>query len=90
MARGVSVAFIKETGGSFVFEVSVDEHSYRVTLTRDYYLKLTAGKVAPETLVERSFEFLLEREGPDSILPEFDLPLIAHYFPDYEKVIKQS
>lgn len=89
MTRGASVALVKDPGDSFVFEVSVDVYSYKVTMTRDYYLKLTGGKIAPETLVEKSFEFLLEREGPGSILPEFDLPAINHYFPEYEETIKQ-
>jgi hypothetical protein len=55
-----------------------------VTVTPDYHRKLTGGKVNPETLVERSFEFLLEREGNTSILSSFDLPLIGQYFPEYE------
>jgi hypothetical protein len=37
----------------------------------------------PEGLVRASFAFLLERESRTSILREFDLPVIARYFPDY-------
>lgn len=36
------------------------------------------------TLVERSFEFLLEREPADSILPRFTLDEIGRYFPEYQ------
>lgn len=78
-----------DSGEDFAFDVAVDSHSYRVTLTRDYYQKLTGGKVAPEQLVRASFEFLLARERPESILSEFDLPLIGHYFPEYEQAIKK-
>ncbi|HEX3617861.1 MAG TPA: hypothetical protein VHU61_15075 [Solirubrobacteraceae bacterium] len=39
--------------------------------------------VAPETLVERSFEFLLEREPATSILGRFTLDEISRYFPVY-------
>jgi hypothetical protein len=69
------------------YEVTVEgatTTTHRVTVTPDYHRKLTGGKVNPETLVERSFEFLLEREGNTSILSSFDLPLIGQYFPEYE------
>jgi hypothetical protein len=36
-----------------------------------------------ERLVRASFEFLLEREPPSSILAEFELSDIARYFPKY-------
>ena len=60
---------------------------HQVTLTNDYYQKLTGGKVSPETLIERSFEFLLEREPNTSILGQFELPVINRYFPEYEREI---
>jgi hypothetical protein len=40
-----------------------------------------------ERLVEDSFEFLLQREPPSSILSEFDLSVIERYFPDYPRTI---
>jgi len=58
-----------------------------VTLTKGYYQKLTGGAVPAETLVQRSFEFLLERESNTMILSRFDLPVIGHYFPEYERDI---
>ena len=63
--------------------------NHTVTLEPEYYDKLTKGKVTPEKLIEKSFEFLLERESNTSILSSFDLPLIGHYFPEYEKSIGQ-
>jgi len=39
---------------------------------------------AVEDLVRRSFEFLLEREPPESILRRFDLAVIQRYFPEYD------
>ena len=33
------------------------------------------------------FRFLLERESKESILRSFDMPIIAHYFPEYEQRI---
>ncbi|MCK4390516.1 MAG: hypothetical protein KAV83_09805 [Desulfobacterales bacterium] len=72
------------------FEVTVREATtttHTVKLANDYYQKLTGGKVSPEALIEKSFEFLLERESNTMILSRFDLPLIGHYFPEYEKSI---
>jgi hypothetical protein len=45
--------------------------------------------VALETLVERSFEFLLEREPANSILRRFSLDEISRYFPQYLGEIAQ-
>jgi hypothetical protein len=75
---------------SATFDVTVQRHTtttHRVTLSADYHQKLTAGKVSPEILISKSFEFLLQRESNTSILRTFDLPLIAQYFPEYETVI---
>lgn len=73
------------------FEVSLDgppPTKHRVRLSEDDYQRLTQGKVGRELLITRSFEFLLERESNTSILRSFDLPVIAHYFPEYEREIK--
>ena len=72
------------------FEVTVRDSTtttHMVTLTNDYCQKLTGGKVPPEEFIEKSFEFLLERESNTMILRTFDLPLIGDYFPEYEKTI---
>ena len=72
------------------FEITVTETTtttHLVTLSKDYYQKLTGSKVSPETLIEKSFEFLLERESNTMILARFDLPVIDDYFPEYEKNI---
>ena len=42
-------------------------------------------EAAVEDLVRRSFDFLLEREPPSSILPRFDLSVIQRYFPEYDQ-----
>lgn len=61
--------------------------THTVTVDPDYHQQLTGGRVSPEVLIERSFEFLLEREPNTSILGTFDLPVIARYFPEYEREI---
>jgi hypothetical protein len=72
------------------FEVKVQMSTpttHIVTVTREYATKLTDDQIAVEKLVAVSFEFLLEREPNTSILRKFDLPVIAHYFPEYERMI---
>jgi hypothetical protein len=83
----ISVEKVDET----TFRVRVENGtatSHMVTVSADYHRKLTAGKITPEQLVERSFEFLLEREPNTSILRSFELPVIQRYFPEYEKTIR--
>ncbi len=75
---------------SRTFVVTVNARTtttHTVTLEPEYYDKLTGGKVTQEKLIEKSFEFLLERESNTSILSSFDLTLINHYFSAYEKFI---
>ena len=55
--------------------------AYRVTVPED--VRARFASTAPEDLVRASFEFLLEREPPRSILPEFSLSVISRYFPEY-------
>ena len=76
---------------STTFEVTVEAGTtttHQVTLKPSYYEKLTNKRVTPAVLVEKSFEFLLDRESNTSILRSFELPVIGQYFPEYEKVIK--
>ena len=64
--------------------------SHMVTLPVNYYEKLTDKSISPEVLIEKSFEFLLEREPNTSILRSFELSIIGSYFPEYEETIKQQ
>jgi hypothetical protein len=41
-----------------------------------------------ERLIRLSFEFLLEREPPTSILNTFDLDVIGRYFPEFEATMR--
>jgi hypothetical protein len=73
------------------FRVEVHEGasstSHTVTASADD-LQRYGGDVQPETLIEKSVEFLLEREPKESILRAFDLPVIEQYFPYYPKNIR--
>lgn len=60
------------------------EHTVEVTSADK---KRLAPQSTVEDLVTRSFEFLLEREPPASILRTFALLDIQRYFPEYVRVI---
>ena len=77
---------------STTFEVIVESATtttHKVTVKASYYEKLTGKRVPIEVLLEKSFQFLLDRESNTSILRSFDLPIIGQYFPEYEKVIRK-
>jgi hypothetical protein len=82
-----------ERPGENQFRVRVSddgsETSHLVTVKPEDYLRLTGGKTDPAELVRRSFEFLLENEPKESILRQFDLSVIAKYFPEYESEIRK-
>jgi hypothetical protein len=74
------------------FKVTVESNTkttHEVSVSPSYYKKLTGEKVSPETLIKKSFEFLLEREPNTSILRTFDLTVIKQYFPEYERIIRK-
>jgi len=63
---------------------SVNTTRHLVTVSDTVHAKL-APDASKEDLLTASFEFLLEREPNTSILSRFDLPLIGHYFPEFER-----
>jgi hypothetical protein len=75
------------------FRVTVAEGggrtTHEVTVAPAYHRRLAGARVPAETLVRRSFEFLLEREPKESILRTFELPVIGRYFPEYETEIRR-
>ncbi|MCP6720304.1 MAG: hypothetical protein KJI72_03250 [Patescibacteria group bacterium] len=82
------------SGDLFVFDIEVVENdtktAHTVEVGKSYYEKLTSGKITPEELVRKSFEFLLKREPKESILKEFNITKISYYFPEYEEEIANS
>jgi hypothetical protein len=61
--------------------------SHHVKVKPKDYERIAAGRVGEAELVKMSFEFLLEHEPKESILPRFDLMEIARYFPSFEREI---
>ena len=79
--------------GNGLFQVRVidgnEETRHSVSLEEADYQRLSEGRVAPEELVRRSFEFLLEREPKEAILKTFFLRVIGDYFPEFENEIRR-
>lgn len=69
-----------------VIVTTVSTTTHIVTVSDTIHDKLTDGKISKETLLEKSFEFLLEREPNTSILLQFEIEVISKYFSDYESV----
>lgn len=88
----INVREVSSGGDSFGFDVEIVEGGsstrHRVRVGIADYESLTDGRITPRDLVEKSFEFLLEREPKESILSSFDLSVIAKYFKDYPSLIK--
>ena len=63
---------------------------HEVTLGRGEYERLTGLTVRPEVLVEKTFEFLLAHEAKYAILRQFDLTVVARYFPEFETEVKRA
>jgi hypothetical protein len=75
------------------FRVSVSDRgeqtTHVVSVAEGFCEKLGCRNVSDEELVEASFEFLLEREPPGSILRSFGLEVISGYFPEYGREMKK-
>ena len=81
----ISVA-VKDHNTFEVIVTNVSTTTHIVSVSDAIHDKLTKGKISKETLLEKSFEFLLEREPNTSILSQFEIEVISKYFPDYESV----
>ena len=82
-------------GDDWLCKVSVDHAGRRsrhaVTVRRADLERWAGGaeRQDVESLVARSFEFLLEREPPSAILASFELSVIQRYFPEYDVAFKR-
>jgi hypothetical protein len=82
-------------GDDWFCEVNVDhagQHTrHKVTVARADLERWATGteREDVESLVARSFDFLLEREPPNAILATFDLSVIQRYFPEYDAAFRR-
>lgn len=68
------------------FDVTLNEPTgpriYKVSMDKDFLTRIGAT-FHPEKVVEKSFEFLLEKEPKERILAEFDITSISNYYPEF-------
>lgn len=87
----IKVEKLNEGDKGWKFDVKVregdGETQHKVSMSRAFYENLETD-IAPEKVIEKSFEFLLEREPKESILREFDVTVISGYFSEYEKELR--
>jgi len=82
-------------GDDWLCEVRSDHAGQRTRHTvtvRQADLERWAGGTTREdveSLVAKSFDFLLEREPPTSILSTFELSMIQRYFPEYDAAFRR-
>lgn len=85
---------VGRSGEGWIGEVEVEHRGektwHTVTLSRADVARWARGDRDEDVaeLVRRSFDFLLEREPPTSILRRFDLSVIQRYFPEYDRLFK--
>ena len=73
----------------FLVEVSDNvKTSHNVVINDKVYQQLTNGVISKYELLEKSFEFLLDREPNTSILTNFEIQIISHYFSDYVNCVR--
>ncbi len=93
MSQPVNV-ICRLTPGGFACDVMVGTDAaatrHTVSVSQDDLARLAPGHYDPEELVAASFAFLLERESRESILRQFELPVIERYFPGYEAQIQRQ
>jgi hypothetical protein len=88
---GRDVADVAVTGGNPAFRVEVRDGGattvHTVTVPPGMAEAMGWDHAEAAALVRASFEFLLEREPPTSILRRFSLDVIGDYFPEYRRVV---
>ena len=82
---------VRHLGGES-FEVTIDEHSSQsvhIVTASAKHVELLCEGCEPEHLVAASMRFLLDREPKEAIMNQFDLDVIATYFPDYVSALPE-
>jgi len=74
---------------SVVVKDETSQTQHQVTLNKADYQRLTNGDVKPEHLIKKAFEYLLDQEPKEKILPKFDFTRIGLYFPNFHNDIKK-
>jgi hypothetical protein len=87
----------RASGEDFVprFGVTVQDDDgstsvHEVTVSLDDFERLGRNFRELDEFVRACFQFLLEREPKESILPSFDVAVISNHFPEFEDRISRA
>ena len=81
---------IKLNSETQIAQVVINQnYAYQVKVDREYASLIDFDLKKTEALIKWSFDFLLQRESPEAILPKFKLSEINYYFPDYDSLIRE-
>jgi len=90
--NNILVSLYHKDNEGYNFDVYVKDPdsttTHKVDMSESQYQELTKGRISPEVLIERSFQFLLSKEPKESILPVFNIVDIMRFFPEYKDRIK--
>lgn len=85
----IEVSHEREENNRWSYQVKVFDagrvYEYEVTLNWSDYDLWSRGRIAPSSVVETAFRFLLEREPASMIMSRFDCSVIRRYFPEVDK-----
>ena len=85
-----SIKIIEIEKDKFLVEVSDNvKSSHNVVISDKVYQELTNSMISKYELLEKSFAFLLDREPNTSILTNFEIQIISHYFSDYTNCVRR-
>ncbi len=83
MADQITIAPVGEHRYAVTLQDSGTSTEHIVSVPQALITDLGLDPTDEARLLRVSFEFLLDREGPGSILRQFDLDVIGRYFPEY-------
>lgn len=84
----ITVLTISDTAYRVIVEQGDEKATFAVTLKPEYHQKLTEGYVSPQELLEKAFQFLLEREAICHIRNSFNLRETGKIYPEFEQVMR--
>ena len=85
----ISIKITEIKKNNFLVEVNDNVKTlHNVVIHDKVYQQLTNGVISKYELLEKSFEFLLDREPNTSILTNFEIQIISHYFSDYANCVR--
>ena len=86
----MSIEIKQESDDIFIVTVSDKvTTSHNVTVTDKMLNELTNNRITKYSLIEFSFNYLLDRESSTSILSSFNIEVISRYFSDYREEVKR-